>query len=146
MTGHFKITEHTADVGIRVWGEDPSTVFQTAADGMLSLVVDPSTILDQREARIEISAENPEELLLKWLREILYVMERDRMVFGKSEAAVGDCYGINRADFQMQGSVFGERLNHERHRICTEIKAVTRHGFFLKKGSRGWVANILFDI
>ncbi|MFH1940947.1 MAG: archease [bacterium] len=146
MSAWFEIVEHTADVGIRVWGDDLKEVFEAAAKGMVSIVVDSGSVKARVKKEIRAEAESTEELLIKWLREILFSMEQEGIIYSRIEVKEANFYRREGNSYFVLGSLGGERLNMTRHGICTEIKAVTRHGFFLKRRKRGWEAQILFDV
>lgn len=146
MAGGFEIIDHTADVGIRVWGKGWREIFHSAAEGMLSIVVDLNTVAAREKREIRIEGENGEELLLKWLREILFLMEEGGMVFSKIEVIRDNFSHKNSYKYFIYAALKGEKINLSRHDICTEIKAVTRHGFFLKRNGPLWEAKILFDV
>jgi SHS2 domain-containing protein len=142
----FEIVDHTADIGIRVWGKDLKTLFLSAAKGMCSLLFEMDTVNSKRKMSLHVEAENPEELLLKWLREILYTMELNRMVFSKFQIEKDNISYRKDDNCFIYGFLWGEKLDKTRHGLCREIKAVTRHGFYLKKSRPGWEAFILFDM
>ncbi len=142
----FKIVDHTADVGIKVWAEQLQDLFIEAAKATLSIVADITTIEKKEKRKISLEAENTEELFLQWLKEILYVIEKEEMVF--SEFHIENDNFSYCDDFKcfIQALLKGEKINSTRHGICTEIKAVTRHNFFLKKEDGLWKTFVLFDI
>lgn len=95
---------------------------------------------------IEVEADSAEELLRSWLKEILYVIEDQALVIrtfhfeiisiGKQQAT--PCY--------LKGFLVGEPFKSSRHNFCTEIKAITRHDFKIKKSFFIWKANLIFDV
>ena len=144
--GEFQILDHTADVGLAVRGRDLKDCFETAARGMESIRVETRTVQGLEIRRICVEAETLEELLLKWLREILYLTERDGMVFSRffiEESPFGR-EGLEGS--RLTGRLEGESLNPGRHGICTEIKAITRNGVAVHKRDHGWELTVLFDV
>lgn len=142
----FEIIDHTADVGIKVWAEKLTDLFTEAASAVISIMFDRDTIKGNETSSVTVEAESIEELFLQWLKELLYVMERDEMVF--SEFHIENNIFSSYDDFKyfIQAELKGEKLNPKRHGICTEIKAVTRHNFFVKKEVNLWKTFVLFDI
>ena len=144
--GDFQIVDHTADVGLLVRGRDLKDCFETAARGMVSILCDIRSITAEARREIRVEAENVEELLLNWLREVLYRVEREWIVFSRffieEESFVRKASGGYRLDARLEGG----RLNPERHGICTEIKAITRHGLAVQKKDHGWELTVLFDV
>jgi SHS2 domain-containing protein len=146
MNSGFKIIEHTSDIGIRVWGKTRKELFQEAARDMISLIVDLNGVKIEEERYFQIKAESVEELFLKWLREILYFLDLDGIVFRKFQIEKDNFADSDVKAYFISGLLRGEKINIERHEICTEIKAITRHEFYIKKKGPWWVANILFDV
>ena len=145
MGGRIEIIDHTADVGIRVWGRTGSELFETAATGMMSLILDREAVQDREMMTIHLEENTEEELLLRWLREILYVMEREGMVF-RDVCVEQDNFSLSDAPkYYIYATLRGEKQDSSRHGICTEIKAVTRHGLMLRRDSE-WSARVLFDV
>lgn len=143
--GGFEVVHHTADVCIRVWGGSWRELFEEAARGMVSQVVDINSVSDKETREIEIMGENGEELLLNWLREIIYLIECG-MVFCRFRVREDNFSDKGTDNYRFYGSLGGEKLDPSRHDICTDIKAVTRHGLSLKKKDEWWETFILFDV
>ena len=143
--GGFETVHHTADVGIRVWGRNWIELFEVAARGMVSQIVDINSVTEKAMRELEIEGETGEELLLNWLREILYLIECGMLFcrFGVGEDNFSDRGADN---YRFYGSLGGEKLDPSRHDICTDIKAVTRHGLSLKRKGPWWETFILFDV
>ena len=145
-SGGFQILEHTADFGILAWGRTWKDLFEQSAVGMLSQIVDPAKVRPLRTKTITFHGENPEELLLKGLKEILFHIEKDGMIFSsvrlKPNVFSRGGRGRKRAKIVLRG----ERIDPQRHGICMEIKGVTRHGFFVEHEKSCWETRILFDV
>ena len=72
MKTGFHILEHPADLGIEASGADLREAFRQAAYGLLSIVVDPSTVKPSVQKEILLEGSDVENLLVRWLSEILY--------------------------------------------------------------------------
>ncbi len=135
----FEILEHTADVGLRAHGRTLPEVYQNAALGMLSLMVDPDSVRPEQEEEIEVQGTDAVDLLVSWLHEILYRFDGRKQVFSSVR--------VNEAtESRLRAALCGESMNLARHRLRAEIKAVTYHGARVDKEANGWVAEVLFDI
>jgi SHS2 domain-containing protein len=142
----IQIVEHTADVGLHVRARDLKTLFQRAAEGMASIIIDPETVLCKQEKTIFVEENTLEEMFLRWLKEILYEMEKSGMVFSQFTVNRDNFSHRNPKKYSMLGNLRGEEIDLARHEICMEIKAVTRHGFSLGKKGSYWESKILFDV
>ena len=132
-------------MGLRVWGEDWKEVLEEAARGMVSQIVDLESVLVREERELEIKGESAEELILNWLREILYLIEGG-LVFSTFRVKCHNFSCIDVQSYRFTGVLGGEEFDPARHDICTEMKAVTRHGLLLRKRGTCWETFILFDL
>lgn len=132
----YEEIEHTADVGIRASGRTLDELFANAAEGMFSLIEDLSTVQPVGEIEVRLTADDLPTLLLRWLTELLYVHETERLLFSSFDAHVD---GIS-----LVGHARGEPIDKTRHELKLAIKAVTRHRLTVdpKKG----IAEVIFDI
>jgi SHS2 domain-containing protein len=122
------------------------TLFQKAAEAMMSVIVDPKTVRCNDDIRISVEGMTVEELFLSWLKEILYQVEKEGMVFSRFNI-YRDNFSHHQAEkYRIYGKLEGEKIDPLRHEICMEIKAVTRHGFYLEKRGSYWESKILFDV
>ena len=76
--GEFQEIEHTADLAIRVRGEDLVALFVHAAHGLCHLLRcrPAERPAEPVEQAIELDAPDIETLLVDWLDELLYLSER----------------------------------------------------------------------
>jgi len=138
MSG-FEYFDHTADMGMRARGKGLEELFRNSALGMFGLIVP----LDRFEAKeavdVLLEAENVEELLWRWLRELHYLFSTQKLVFKKFEFKE-----LNEKMVWATG--WGECFDPARHPSEREVKAVTHHGFRVERDKRGWQAEVIFDI
>lgn len=136
MNRRFEELEHTADVAIRVWGRDLADLFANAGYGLAAqLAEEPDRIKPAVEHRIELEAYDVETLLVAWLGELLYLGEREGIVF---------------VDFEM-GSVTETHLEavarggpaQEYRRY---VKAVTFNELKITQTEEGYEATMVFDV
>ncbi|GIU99379.1 MAG: archease [Actinomycetota bacterium] len=84
MAGGFELLDHTADVGIRAWGGDAREAFAQAALGLAELMgVRASGPGEVRRLRLE--GEDPADLLVGFLNELLYLHETELAGFVRVE-------------------------------------------------------------
>jgi SHS2 domain-containing protein len=136
----FEVIDHTADVGIIAYGRDFRELLENAALGMFSLMAELETVepKEQRKVTAEVPVPDKELLLLKWLKELLYLKEMERFVPRKALVAEVE-------DSRVLGIVEGERLN-DKIVLLHHIKAVTHHMVRIEEVD-GWMkAQIVFDV
>ena len=144
MSG-FSFEEHTADIGMKVWGEDRNILFRTAAEGMISLIMDPHSVRPEKTIRRSFQAVQVETLLHDWLSEILFMVEQG-MAFAFFRIKRDNFSRLDAPNYRFRGILRGEPIDYSRLDICREIKAVTRHNFSLQWTGFHWEAQILFDV
>jgi SHS2 domain-containing protein len=139
--GTVETFDHTADVGLRVTGDDLDDLFQTAAEGVFDyIVVNREDVrADERES-LELAADEPAELLVVWLNELIFRCETRHRLYREFVVHVRDDGRALRAE------IAGEPIDRDRHELDHEVKAVTRHGLDLRRDAGGWLAEVILDI
>jgi len=135
----YELIDHTADVGVKAYGETLSQAFEHAAKGMFDIITDSSEIENTGQYEILLKAPDLEQLLVDWLSELLFLNSAKNLVFGFFKVE------INKKNKTLKGRVFGEKFNVSKHNIGAEIKAVTYHMLEVRKKSPYHV-QVLFDI
>jgi protein archease len=135
----FEILDHTADIGLIVYGEDLNTLFENAGKAFFHLITDLRKVRQRIERRIEVRGEPLERLMVDWLSELLYLHDVENLLFkGFKIESVGE--------EGLKAVVKGEQFQEGVHVIKTEVKAVTYHRIEVRKDNRMWRAQIIFDL
>ena len=133
----------TADIAFEATGGDLPQLFTAAADATMNVMIDNLDAIESREARqIELSNDNVEMLLFDFLQELIYFKDANRLLLRARETQIdqkGEAYFL-------KAKVAGERLDDARHQQRADVKAVTLHGFSVKKHGDNWKARVLLDI
>ena len=136
----YEIVEHTADVGLRAFGGDLKELFANAACGLFDLIVaDSGTVRPEQAVSLTVEAEDVEELLAAWLRELLYLCNAERWLFSKFEV-------LDIVPKRLEAKCWGEAYDASRHAWEMEVKAVTYHRLCVEQVKTGWRAQAIFDI
>ena len=135
----YEIIDHTADIGLRAFGKDLGELFENSASGMFEIIADLKNVKPKTHLTIEVGALNREELLVNWLRELLYQYNTQEILFKKFEIE-------KITDNRINAKAWGEKLDSQRHNLKTEIKAVTYYDLKIKKEEEGWSSQVIFDI
>lgn len=133
--------EHTADIGMRVWGKDLKDLFENSAQVMFGLLIEHkgNAICRAEEKEINIAAVDKESLLHDWLAELLSLYEAKRVVFERF-----DIKKIN--EKALKATLYAVPLTCKNHTIKTEIKAVTYHKLFIGGNKGRLKAEVIFDV
>ncbi len=130
----FREFEHTADWQLHVWAPDLTGLLEQAARGMYAL---SGTILKagpHLEKSIEIQALDPENLLVRFLDEILYSSQQEQIGFHTFQLALNG--------YSLKAQLDGAPIKS----IDKEIKAVTYHKLEIHKTGDGLEVDIVFDV
>jgi SHS2 domain-containing protein len=133
--------DHTADVGLAIWGSDLDDLFRTAAEGLFDYIVaNRSEVLAGENRLVRLKAETSAELLLAWLQELLFLCETEHRLFAAFDVCVA-------ADgLSLIAYIQGEPIDPARHQLEHEVKAITQHGLWLRPQANGWAAEVILDI
>lgn len=142
--GNFEYLEHTADAKFRAFGATLSECFENSARAMVNVVCELEKIEAKEETEINAEAESAEDLLHKFLENLLFEIETREMLYSEFRVEIGN----DRTKWFLKCIARGEAIDLEKHPIKSEIKAVTWHEFFLKKDedTNKWVAQAIVDI
>jgi SHS2 domain-containing protein len=134
----WRFVDHTADIRLEVWGASLEKFFISAAKGLSTLFT--SAAEPNSEEQIEVALEGGEldELLVNWLREILFYCQTRRLVI--TEAKIQELSETSlRARLTGRKRPIGEEAT-------LEVKGVTYHGISIEVHDEGYTARIIFDI
>jgi len=131
--------DHTADLGIKVFGRTLAELFENAAFGLFDNIANLEKVNPNSEFRVEVQATDREALLVNWLSELNYLFLTRKELFGSFHIREID-------DEYLTATVEGEKLDLDRHEIYTEVKAVTYHKLYVKESALGWEAQVIFDL
>jgi SHS2 domain-containing protein len=133
----YEFIEHTADVGVKAYGKTVSEAFEHAAQAMFDIITDTSTIDPIGQYDIELDAPDLEQLLVDWLSKLLFLNGANNLVFGK--------FQVTLTKNHLAAHVYGEQYDTKKHKMGTEIKAVTYHMLKVSEKKPVFV-QVLFDI
>jgi SHS2 domain-containing protein len=134
----WSFLDHTADIRMEVHGTTLEEIFLNAARGFTSLLARESSAFPSIRFEVRLEADNIEDLLVDWLRELIFYHQTQGFIF--SSADIGELSGT-RLTAELAGRTLGPEEEPE-----IEIKAVTYHGLSVQKSNAGYAATIVFDI
>ena len=133
----YELIEHTADVGVKAYGNSVAEAFAHAAKAMFDIITDKSQIDVVGQYDIELDATDLELLLVDWLSKLLFLNGAKNLVFGKFEVRIDGTHLV--------AHVYGEEYDLKKHKMGVEIKAVTYHMLAVHEKKPVFV-QVLFDI
>lgn len=135
----YETFDHTADLGLRIREGDLNGLFATAAEALFSVIMaNPDSVRTVESVSFAIEGNRPDDLLFDWLAELLWTFDTRSLVFGSFEVDV--------RDDGLTGKASGEPVDHRRHELVGEVKAITYHGLTVRRDGQGWLAEVIIDI
>ena len=135
----FEVLDHTADIGLVIYGEDLRELFDNAGEAFFHLITDLRKVKRRVERRIDIGGESLDRLMVDWLSELLYLHDVENLLFrGFKVESVGEG--------GLKAIVEGEPFQEGVHVIKTEVKAVTYHQIEVRQEEGRWRARVILDL
>jgi SHS2 domain-containing protein len=139
--GRAETFDHTADLGLRIFGNDLPDLFRTAGEGLFGVIVaNLADVQDVSSDRVALTADTTEDLLFQWLNELIFISETKHRLYHRFDVTI-DVSGC-----RLEARIGGEPIDRSRHVLDHEVKAATRHGLSLREEQGGWVAEVIVDI
>jgi SHS2 domain-containing protein len=129
-TDRFRFLDHTADAKFQAFGRTLEEAFANAALAVASLMWDPAEVERKLEHLVDVQGRDLEQLLVRFLGEIIYVFETRRFL-----AAGVDDLTIDREDggFRLRAVFWGDDTP-EKYAVFGEVKAVTYNEMMIDQG------------
>ena len=134
----WRALEHTADLRLEIRGASFEELFVNAAEALTSFLSPGYEETRKTEIEVSLSAESLEDLLVDWLREVLFQSEARGLAFSAAHFEELSQTRL-KARVSTRPTVTAEEPE-------LEIKAVTYHGLSVEESDTGYVARIIFDV
>lgn len=136
----YRFIEHTADAGIEVWARSKEELFRFAALGMLDIIFERERVEKRLEKRLAVEGIDDEDLLVRWLSEIKYIVQQEGFL-------VADVVVEKLDGNRIESVLIGEPFSPERHSYLIELKNVTYHGLKISVDDNGiFRVRVIFDL
>ena len=143
---HYKLFDHTADIGVEISGRTKKELFANAAYAMFDILIEnfdtknkTAKGTQERQKIVTVDGADLEDLLINFLRETLYLFNGQGWIVDNCE--IKEC-----GNKRLKARLMGEPFNKKKHSIKTEIKAITYSGLSVEKQKSGWMARVIFDV
>jgi len=136
--GKWEHFPHDADVGVRGFGATTAEAFEQAAQALTAVVTSAKV---EPKAKVEVTCVAPdiELLFVEWLNAIIYEMAVRDMLFGR--------FAVRIAGTQLDGTLWGEPVDVERHAPACEPKGATYTALKVGMDNDGlWSAACIVDV
>jgi len=147
LPGVFDYLEHMADIYIVAYGRNILELYGNAGLSLFESMTDTSRVERVVEKRVVAEGFDLENLLYRWLEELLYIYYSENMFCGVVRA---DKLLVVREGgevrYLIEGVCVGEKYQPGKHEARVEVKAVTYHMMRIVLGEDGWKAYFVLDI
>lgn len=159
----YRILDHAADGKFRAFGDSAEAAFSNAALAMASLMWEWETIERRVEHRVEVHGRDLEQLLYRFLEEILYLLDTRKFLLAMVEEltivelpaeeggtvslpdkAIDTAFESPR--FRLTARFVGDD-DPEAYEFHGDVKAVTYNEMKIESCARGpWVIQVVVDM
>jgi SHS2 domain-containing protein len=134
-----------ADIAFDAWGQSLEELFEAAAEATMKVMVENLTDLRNLEViDLSLVQEDEEMLLFDFLNELIFYKDARRWLLLPTRMAIvrpKDGGGVT-----LQATLQGEEIVPGRHRLNTDVKAVTMLRFSVLQVEDGWRATVVLDV
>ena len=135
----FEVLEHPADVGFRATGRSLPELFESAAEALVSIVLDPQNVSPTTTVTLTAEGNSNESLLVNWLSDVLYWLDGERFAMRFFKVQQLDSGHVTAA-------AKGERRDPARHETRLVVKGITYHQLKIEKSFPNWVCEVYLDV
>lgn len=140
MPKAYEFFEHTADIGVRVYGRTLEELFANAACAMYEAMGSLAKGEERKEKSVKLEATSLEDLLHDWLAELLYEVEAKHILYDEFEI-------VKLTPPYLVATLRGSSIDFARSDTNEEIKAVTYHELRVESLPGGtWQATVILDV
>ena len=133
----YRFLDHTADALAECQGATLEDLLESAAHALYAVAFRATQARIDLDEVIEVAGENREEVLVRWLQELIYLMEVRYFVASVFQfERVGDTV--------VKARVAGYTYHPDER--DAEVKAATYHEMAIKETEEGLATRILFDL
>jgi SHS2 domain-containing protein len=138
----YEMIEHTADIGVRVFGKTEQDLFKNAAAALFGLVARPIKQKPVEIKKIQLECASLEELFIRWLNELISIFFAYKFFPSEYNITLKE----ERAGYALRASLRGISFESMRNVLAMEIKAATYHGLRIQSDTKGFTAEVIFDV
>jgi len=156
----YRILEHTADGKFRAFGPTLEEAFGNAALACASLMWDWAAVERRVECPVEARGRDLEQLLYRFLEEILYLLDTRNFLLGgvealrvvEEEVSAEDLPGDGPAEeaetppaYRLTARFVGDD-DPSRYEFHGDVKAITYNEMKVERGCDGWTVQAVVDM
>jgi SHS2 domain-containing protein len=132
-----------ADVAFEAEGTSLEELFTSAWDATLRVMIENPTALHSNSRKsIAIEDQSVDLLLYNFLQELIYYKDAEALLLRLEHCRIDG----GTTPVKLEALAAGEQIDAKRHRLGTDVKAVTFHRFSLKQEGELWRTTVVLDV
>jgi len=138
----YTLVDHTADLGIQIQAPNLEELFINAGIVLIDLLLKRKTLVQNKSPEpvtITLNGIDIEDLMVRWLGEILYIFEAEQRV-----VLAINIETLNQKELKAQLTTIP--FDDRSYEINHEIKAITYHQIKVAPKGKVWEARVIFDL
>jgi SHS2 domain-containing protein len=137
--GTYELFDHSADIGIRASAPSCAALFAVAGRALMDWIGPPPLSEEFRTRDLQLRAEDLEELMVRWLQELIYEFQHRHSYTERAEK-------LKVSNGNLQTTLVGRIWDESSCGNYREVKAVTYHNLAVIHEGSLWRANIILDV
>ncbi|WEU40922.1 MAG: archease [Candidatus Odinarchaeum yellowstonii] len=142
MSKGYRELPHTADVYLEVYAPSLNEAFEQAGVALFDVMTDISSVDAKLSTSFKIEAEDLYSLLFEYIRELLFLVDTEECLFKDFNVEIKN----DNDKYKLYATVKGEKIDFNKHRLKTEIKAPTYAQMEILTSEKQVVLRFVVDI
>ncbi|MEM0326204.1 MAG: archease [Desulfurococcaceae archaeon] len=147
LPGVYDMLEHTGDVYIKAKGSSIIELLENSGIALFDTMVNTKKVEPLVVREVSASGFDLENLLYRWLEELLILYYSENLVCGKISV---DHFIIKKIDealeYTVSGKAYCEKFQYDKHEPRVEVKSPTYSLMRIVKTENEWIAYFVLDI
>jgi SHS2 domain-containing protein len=135
----YRTFDHTADLGLEIYGRDEKELFSNAAFALFDSITDIDGVSTTEKRAVAVEGLDREDLLVNFMRALLSLFHIEGFLLHRL-----DLYELD--EHSLSAEAEGEIFDPKKHGIKVEIKAVTYHQVQIAPTSDGFMGRVICDV
>lgn len=116
----IRYLEHATDAFIEIKAPNLEDAFTLAARSVIETTIDIESVKELETKEISVKGKDLNYLLLNWLEEVNYFLITEGFAIHRVSLSIE-----KNTEYQINGKLYGEKLDLKKHNFKVEIKAPT---------------------
>ena len=121
--------EHTADIGIEIESQTLSEAFEELSLSFSEIVTGGNLPKSDISKKVNLESDNLDSLLVDFMSYLIFLFDTNLFISGSADLQIS-----KKHSFSLDGILFGETYNQDKHGYGVEIKAISYHLLLVEEG------------